>query len=161
VSNGGRLASGNFWQEPNIMPEPHSDLVLQRLSETLRQPVALDPRAREAIMGHVRAVHRSQPWRIRRGQWLFRRGPRGTLSAVSGLALAASIAGILALPVVEPRVEEKKVVQDTLASKLVCDTIRAMRLLHDSALRIGHPQRPERLRLMCDSLLRSDTTDHG
>lgn len=76
---------------------PEQDELLDRVAETLREPVRLDPALDRRIMAAVEAGPTPR-WEARRFRatvdWL-RRGRPVTVSPLGGLALAAAFAGLL------------------------------------------------------------------
>ena len=73
------------------------DPVLRRAAHALRQPVPHDPGARERILAAVRADAGARRGAVARA-WAWLRTPRRiTVTPLSGLALAASVAGAVAL----------------------------------------------------------------
>jgi hypothetical protein len=113
-----------------------SDLEFElRVARGLRAPVATDPAARRAIMERIRQVPAAQ--RPRRALASYGRGVRRSLI---GLAFAAGIGSITALPALAPStvsvhsagVVTSVVIGDTVVNRLR-DTLRLVRLMFDDS----------------------------
>jgi hypothetical protein len=137
------------------MTEPADQLPDWVVAE-LKRTSDPDPDARAGIMHRIRRLAGPGHWRSRKLGWSYRPGPRGALVPGAGLTLAFGLAGLLATAAIDTGDGSGRAGSDSVATRLMCDSMRALR----DSLGRGDSVGMAPLPAFCDTAIRRDTV-HG